>query len=193
MRDIMQSNKALILGAAVVAALAASACSSSSTSSNPTTQTYQQIERLARPAVKEAMQPYMNHDGTNRSSPFNPSDPLIADVNSFMTNVAGRDAQTTAAVAGILIPDVLISDLSKTGVGPAYLGVESGGATGSPFGGRGLHDDVIKTDLGAIFGSTVFALTGHDDGKESVCLADDNVVYGGKHDTTTFPYLGAPR
>ena len=31
---------------------------------------YQQIERLARPAVKELFQQFNNHDSTNRTSPY---------------------------------------------------------------------------------------------------------------------------
>jgi hypothetical protein len=187
----MHSYRAIALSV-LAAALGATACSSSSTSSPSGPQNFVQIERLARPAVKEAFEGYARHDQTNRSSPF--SDPILGtDINMFMTSVAGRDAQTSNFVQGVLIPDVMVADLSKTGVGAAYLGVETGGVTGSPFGGRGLHDDVIKTSLGVIFGGTVAALTAHDDGKESPCLADDNVPYGGKQDTATFPYLGAPR
>jgi hypothetical protein len=187
------------LGAVVIASVAAAACSSSSTNTNPTTQSYTQIERLARPAVKEAFEAYQRHDQTNRSSPF--ADPILpGDITSFMTgasSVANRSGATATALVGVLIPDVMISDLSQSGVGAAYLGVETGGATGSKFGGRGLHDDVIATDLSAIFGNTLSALgLVPDDGAESPCLATDNVPYGssgGKHDTTTFPYVGAPR
>ena len=189
----MRSIKALAFAAVILASMFTVACSKNST--NPGgPQTYTQIERLARPAVKEAFEAYSRHDQTNRSSPF--SDPILpGDINMFMTAVAGRDATTATFVQNVLIPDVMIADLSKIGVGPAYLGVESGGATGSLFGGRGLRDDVIKTDLGAIFGNTVAALSGHDDGKESPCLLDDNVPYLSttKHDTSTFPYVGSPR
>lgn len=187
----MRFHLILALGA-VATLLSVAGCSSSATSTSSGSQNFQQIERLARPAVKEAFEAYARHDQTNRSSPF--ADPILGgDITSFMMTVAGRDATTANFLAGVLIPDVMVADLSKTGVGAAYLGVETGGVTGSLFGGRGLHDDVIKTSLGAIFGGTVAALTGHDDGKESACLADDNVPYGGKQDTNTFPYLGAPR
>lgn len=183
------------LGAVVIASLAAAACSSSSTSSNPTNQSYVQIERLARPAVKEAFEAFANHDKTNRNSPF--SDPVLpTDINNFMTGVAGRNAATANLAQAVLIPDVQVADLSKTGVGAGYLGVETApaGSGISPFGGRGLHDDVIGLSLSVIFGNTLSALgLVADDGKESPCLANDNVPYGGKHDTTTFPYVGAPR
>jgi hypothetical protein len=79
------------------------------------------------------------------------------------------------------------------GAGTAsYLGVETGGATGSKFGGRALNDDVIDISLGAIFGNTLSALgVVPDDGKESPCLTTDNVAYD-KSNTTTFPYVQGP-
>ena len=87
----------------------------------------------------------------------------------------------------------MLADLSQTGVKAAYLGAETGGATGSKFGGRGLNDDVIDISLGAIFGNTIPALKlAPDDGKESKCLTTDNVGPGGHHFTDAFPYIGAP-
>ncbi|HME82960.1 MAG TPA: DUF4331 family protein [Candidatus Eremiobacteraceae bacterium] len=184
------------LCAVAIASVAAGACSSSSTTNTtPGPQSYVQIERLARPAVKEAFEAYARHDQTNRSSPF--SDPVLpGDINSFMTSVAGRSAATANLTQNVLIPDVQVADLSKTGVGAGYLGVETSpaGSGISPFGGRGLHDDVIGLSLSVIFGNTLSALgLVADDGKESPCLATDNVPYGGKHDTATFPYVGSPR
>ena len=74
----------------------------------------------------------------------------------------------------------------------AYLGYETGGATGSKFGGRALDDDVIDISLGAIFGNTLSALgLIPDDHKEAPCLTTDNVGYD-KSNTTTFPYIQAP-
>lgn len=184
------------LGAVLVVSLAAAACSSSSTSSNPSTQSYQQIELLSRPAVKEAFEAFANHDTTNRNSPFSPNPILGTDINSFMTGVAGRNAATANLTQAILIPNVMVADLSKTGVGAGYLGVETSpaGSGISPFGGRSLHDDVIALSLSVIFGNTLSALgLTPDDGHESPCLATDNVPYAAKHDTTTFPYVGTPR
>ena len=73
----------------------------------------------------------------------------------------------------------------------AYLGVESGGATGSKFGGRAISNDIIDLSLGAIFGNTLSYLGVKDDGKELPCLTTDNVAYG-SHDTASFPYVQAP-
>jgi len=155
-------------------------------------QQYVQIERLARPAVKEAFEAFANHDATNRSSPYN--DPLLpGDITSFMTNVAGRSTTWTNTVVGVLIPDEMQADLSQTATDGAYLGVETGGVTGNRFGGRGLDNDVIALSLGVIFGNTLTAVGVPDDGHESWCLSNDNVTDSGKHFSATFPYLGPPQ
>jgi hypothetical protein len=153
---------------------------------------YAQIERLARPAVKEAFEAFDNHDKTNRSTPTN--DPALSDaIVSFTATAAGRSADTAAVLKAVLTPDEMLADLSQTGVKAAYLGSETGGATGSKFGGRGLTDNVIDISLGAIFGNTVSALKlAPDDGKESKCLTTDNVGPQGHHFTDAFPYLGEP-
>lgn len=160
---------------------------------------YHQIERLSRPAVKEAFESYSNHDQSNRTTPAH--DTLLHDsIVNFMETAAGRDATTSTTLAAVLTPDEMQADLSKTVAGcgnvnapcGAYLGVETGGATGNTFGGRWLNDDVIDISLGAIFGNTLSALgVVPDDHHESPCLTTDNVgpaqAYG-----TTFPYVNAP-
>ena len=159
---------------------------------------YQQIERLARPAVKELFQQYANHDATNRTPPWQQpasSQTLYQEIGSFTTAIAGRDAAHAATLQAILIPDELAADLSQSG-SAAYLGVETGGATGGRFGGRGLADDVIDISLGAVFGNTLTALgLVPDDGKQSPCLTTDNVPQQNALDNVTpatFPYVGAP-
>lgn len=161
------------------------------------TAVYQQMERLSRPAVKEATEAFNNHDITNRANPYNKSTDAQLDsaIVSFVGpgGVANRSTQITQVIESILIPDEMTADLSQTGVLGAYLGVETGGATGSKFGGRKLPDDVIAIDLGAIFGNTIPAVTGvPDDGHEAWCLTNDNVPYPGGNGTS-FPYLDAPR
>jgi hypothetical protein len=192
----------ITFGAIYALVLGAASCSGSSTNSAPAqgpTQ-YQQIERLARPAVKELFQAFANHDGTNRTSPA--AQPLSGQtlytaIGSFTTSVAGRDAAHAATLQAILIPDEVSADLSQAGTG-SYLGVETGGATAADkdkFGGRTLADDVIDISLGAVFGNTLSALgLIPDDGKEVPCLTTDNVPQQNAADnvTTTFPYVGAP-
>ena len=182
-----------------IAALTLTACGGGgsttpqpSPSSSPMAQSYTQTELLARPAVKEAFETFANHDTTNRAEPYN--DPLLqSQIGSFMTSVAGRSAATAAAAQAVLYPNEMQLDLSQVSGGTAsYLGVETGGVTGSKFGGRALSDDIIDISLGAIFGNTLAALgAASDDNKETPCLMSDNVGYD-KTNTATFPYVQAP-
>jgi hypothetical protein len=151
--------------------------------------TYKQIELLSRPAVKEAFELFESHDKTNRAEPY--KDPTLkSQINSFALNF--RNAQTAATLQAILYPNEMIVDLSQNTNKASYLGVESGGATGSKFGGRALDDDVIDISLGALFGNTLSALgVIPDDKKEIPCLTSDNVAYD-KHNTDTFPFIQSP-
>lgn len=185
----------ILLIAGAVAAIAAG-CQSNSSSIPGSGPVYQQIERLSRPAVKEAFENFQNHDATNRSSPYDSTTDatLFNAIGTFETTVAGRNPAYGQTLQAVLIPDEMQADLSKTGVQAAYLGVETGGATGSKFGGRGLTSDVIAISLGAIFGTTLSDLgLVAPDGKQKYCLTNDNVSPSGKHFTVTFPYLGSPR
>jgi len=156
-----------------------------------TPQHYVQIELLARPAVKEAFEAFANHDVTNRIEPYGnqSTDPLFSSIGSFTD--AFRAPQYGTTLQAVLYPNEMIADLSQAGPA-AYLGVETGGATGGKFGGRALGDDVIDISLGAIFGNTLSALSlVADDHKEAPCLTTDNVGYD-KANTATFPYIQAP-
>jgi len=193
---------------ALIAVAALAGCSSSS--STPTVHgqsQYQQIERLSRPAIKEAFESFANHDATNRSTPTNDTQ-LKSSIQTFLgappNGVANRSAATSAFIVGVLIPDEMQADLGVNVAGcgtantpcAAYLGHETGGATGTTFGGRWLNDDTIKTSLGIIFGNTVAALGGApDDNAESWCLTDDNLSNGEgtfQSYSATFPYVNAP-
>ena len=190
--------------------LASAGCNGNTSTINGNNQPaqYQQIERLSRPAIKEAFQSFANHDQTNRSAPT-ADGALKSAITTFLGppasgGVANRSAATANFIVSVLIPDEMKVDLSQTVTGcgapnapcAAYLGVETGGATGSRYGGRWLNDDTIKTSLGVIFGNTVAALGGApDDGNESWCLSDDNLSKGeGTFQSygATFPYVNTP-
>lgn len=150
---------------------------------------YKQIELLSRPAVKEAFELFKDHNKTNRSEPYD--DPVLrGQIKSF--TLAFRSKTNAETLQAILYPNVMKVDLSQKTTTAAYLGYETGGATGSKFGGRGLSDDVIDISLGAIFGNTLSALgLIPDDHMEAPCLTTDNVAYD-KSNTNTFPYVQAP-
>ena len=175
-----------------------------------------QVERLARPAVKEATESFDQHDETNRSSPWNDTT-LKNSVYSFMVNGAHRSPRLAHAVTGVLIPDEIEANLHAHG--PArYLAVETQGKSGLPtavvrvvptiplggikkaigdpyreFGGRDPSSPVIDLSLGVIFG-TLGQKVGlaPNDGKGTPCLTSDNVHAGSRGVTKSFPYIGQP-
>jgi len=155
---------------------------------------YAQIDRLARPAVNEVFATVANdrHEVNDVDSPPEDQFELKNDIDSFLISPANRSPAIRAVIESVLVPDMLKADLSKTD-SAAYLGVETGGATGGKFGGRKLTDDVVTTSLGIIFGNTIPALgLAPDDGNEIPTLTNDHVGPGGKHFLPTFPYLGNP-
>ncbi len=162
--------------------------------STGTKTTFSQIDRLGRPAVNELFGTVANnqHMQNNMDNPTDDAGKIGVEINDFMVGTAGRSQATADALKAVLVPDVLVADLSQAKA--AYLGVETGGATGGTFGGRALTDDVIDISLGAVFGKTISALgLAPDDGKEIPTLTSDNVDASAKHFTSTFPYLGAPQ
>jgi len=196
-------NKRYTFGliALALAGAIAGGCSSNSAALNPqtlqppagaraaTATSYKQIELLSRPAVKEAFELFKDHNTTNRSEPYN--DPVLqSQIASFA--MMFRSQQWSQTLQAVLYPNVMKVDLSQKTTKAAYLGYETGGATGSKFGGRALDDDIIDISLGAIFGNTLSALgLIPDDHKEVPCLTTDNVAYD-KSNTKTFPYIQAP-
>lgn len=155
---------------------------------NAAKQSFVQIELLARPAVKEAFEAFESHDKTNRSEPY--ADPTLhGQIGSFTRQF--RSATIAKTLQSVLYPNEMKLDLSQNTTTAAYLGVESGGATGSKFGGRALKDDIIDLSLGAIFGNTLVYLGVADDGKEAPCLTTDNVAYSSTT-ASSFPFVQAP-
>ena len=122
---------------------------------------YHQQDRLARPAVNEALATVsgLRHHVNNTDNPTDDAGQLKGDIESFLTFPAGRSTAIKNAIEAVLVPDVMIADLSQMGVGAAYLGVETQGISGSKFGGRALIDDVVDTDLGAVFGNLIPVLS----------------------------------
>lgn len=164
------------------------------TTSVPNGRYWKQMDRLARPVINEVFATVKNnrHKINDEIPPTLDSQFIANDIKGFMAFPAGRSVQIQNTVAAVLVPDVLKADLRETGA--AYLGYETGGATGGRFGGRKLTDDVIDISLGVVFGTTLSDLgLVTPDGNEIPTLTSDNVGPQGKHFTNTFPYLGAPR
>jgi hypothetical protein len=168
---------------------------------NPTTPTasYVQIELLARPAVKEALENFNDHKTTNAVEPYAgaPADPLYAEIKSTEDTLrppnAALGTDYGAAAQSILYPNEIAVNLGST-TNASYLGVETGGATGGTFGGRDLGDDVINISLGALFGNTLAKLNVQkDDGEENNCISQQNTSQrASQAKIATFPYLSPP-
>jgi hypothetical protein len=155
---------------------------------------YVQQERLARPVINEVFATVSNnrHSVNNKINPIQDINELDKDVNGFLTFPAGRSPAIRRAIRSVVIPDVMVADLSSNDRA-SYLGFETGGATGGRFGGRDLLDDVADISLGIIFGDTVPALgLAPDDGAEIPALTTDNVDSSTKNFLDVFPYLGRP-
>jgi len=183
---------------------------------SPNSEDFHQIERWGRPAVKEALERFIDHDTTNRVEPYN--DPVLKrDVYRYMVapkpNGAGRSPAVANALVKLVYPDEMQVNLAANGHA-TYLGVETKGLSGLPvgvvrivpdaglkglksslrngarqFGGRDLYSPVIDLSLGAIYGSILPKIgVAHDDHKETACLTSDNVKPA-ERALSDFPYL----
>lgn len=199
MKNIWKISGALSVVAVGLAGCGGGSDNNNGGGNNGGTPTFTQQERLARPVVNEVLATVAErrHSINNTINPTQDVSQLKNDIRGFMKFPAGRSDAIADKVAEILVPDVMIADLSKSGPA-AYLGVETGGKTGSTFGGRKLTDDVVDTSFGIVFGKTVTNAPGGlglapDDGKEIPALTSDNVGVGGHNFSSSFPYLQAPR
>jgi hypothetical protein len=179
--------------------------------------TWTQVERLGRPAVKEATESFANHDATNRAA-LTDDGVLAKSIREYMIHTAGRSTAVADAAVKLLIPDFIEADLAQSG--PArYLAVETNGKSGFPlqiirtvppdgidgikkalgdsyrhFGGRDPRSPVIDLSLGAIYGSLIPKLgLAPDDNRETDCLTSDSTTPAAKHPLRGFPYLGESR
>jgi uncharacterized protein DUF4331 len=152
-----------------------------------------QEERLARPAVKELFEHFGAHEGSNHVAPYR-DEYMRAAIPKFVAAVPHRSAAISGVLSAILIPDEMSADLTQSGPA-AYLGVETGGATGGKFGGRGLTDNVVDISLEAVFGNVIPALKlAPDDGWENGCLISQHVTsgQGGAQTQAGFPFFANP-
>jgi hypothetical protein len=149
---------------------------------------WSQVDRMGRPAINTVVNssgPIVGAD-PNAKNVFNGTKPagdaryteaVISALQAFSsldTEGPYSDAQA-AALAGVLLPDVLTFD--KSSLLPA------------PLNGRALADDVIDTELRIITGGDPLGL--FDDRDADGGVNSDGV---GPHDDylTVFPYLGVP-
>jgi hypothetical protein len=155
---------------------------------------YQQVERLARPAINEGL--ILTNDFLNALNSVGPdfeaaalagqqpaadiAQPIVAEAKQTLLAIGNSDARADALL-GAFLPDVMRIDIS----GPSGYANDLN-AKGAPVRGRMLMDDVVDITLSVL-----------SDG----AIASDNVSYEGTpgnpaqgHDPleTSFPYLALP-
>lgn len=189
----MRTNIPRAVGAAAVALLAA--CSDDPASTGPLTvqpsadvstnqsgaRIYSQRDRLANPLVSEVMVVKIRHDKYNSGIPSTDVAAWTNDLTGFVTGVAGRSPAYASAIAGALLPDMLLTYPKRDGKPVFWLSWVFGG-----YGGRSLPDDVVDIGLGAIFGTLLGNTNNVTPG-----LTTDNVDANDVPFRSTFPYLAA--
>lgn len=97
-----------------------------------------QIDRMGRPAISTVLIPDGRKDAFNEAEPEDDVKDFTPDVISTLKTAFDRKDADAAAIAGILLPDILTVDTSKR---TAFLN------------GRNLDDDVIDTALQVVTGN----------------------------------------
>jgi hypothetical protein len=146
---------------------------------------FTQRERLGNPLVSEVMIRKAHHHAHNTGTPATDVGEFTDDLTGFMTQVAGRDAGYASAIAGALLPDMLVTYPKRDNLNPAtqvfWLSWAFGG-----YGGRRLTDDVVDIGLGALFGSLLGNTNNVTPGLTTDNVSSNDVAFGG-----SFPYLAA--
>jgi len=147
---------------------------------------FTQRERLGNPLVSEVMIRKAHHHEHNTGLPSTDVGDFTDDLTGFVSGVAGRDAAYANAIAGALLPDVLVTYPKRDNLNPGtrvfWLSWVFGG-----YGGRRLTDDVVDIGLGAIFGSLLGNTNNVSPGLTTDNVSSNDVAFG-----SSFPYL-APR
>lgn len=157
---------------------------------------FDQIERLGNPLVSEVMLEKRLHSFHNTTNPGTDVANFRNDLIRFVTDVAGRDAGYAAAVAGALLPDMLLVFPNRAG-GMTAANADDSGVVGwltfalapnnTGYGGRKLdNDDAVDKGLSVIFGAAL-----GNESNVSPGLTTDNVP-DPRNEPGTFPYLADP-
>ena len=185
-----------VVALVVAASVAAAGCSDEQADGNNSitavgasasraNRTYTQRERLGNPLVSEVMIRKAQHHAHNTGIPSTDAAEFTDDLTGFVTGVAGRDAGYASAIAGALLPDMLVTYPRRDNVNPGtpvfWLSWVFGG-----YGGRGLTDDVVDIRLAAIFGSLLGNTNNVTPGLTTDNVGANDVAFQG-----TFPYLAA--
>jgi len=141
---------------------------------------FSQRERLANPLVSEVTVVKARHALYNYGVPSTDVAQFRADVEAFVTGVAGRDPAVATTISSVLLPDMLLVYPKRATSSVGWLSWAFGG-----YGGRALSDDVVDIGLMAIFGG----LLGIDLEHVTPGLSTDNVDANDAAFLASFPYL----
>ena len=126
-----------------------------------------------------------HHHEHNTGLPATDIADFTDDLTGFVTGVAGRDAGYANAIAGALLPDMLVTYPRRDNLNPGtqvfWLSWVFGG-----YGGRTLNDDVVDIGLAAIFGSLLGNTSNVTPGLTTDNVGSNDVPFG-----ASFPYLAA--
>jgi hypothetical protein len=152
---------------------------------DPYTGKYQQVERLARPAINEGLITSNNLLNTFNSVPptvdLSPAAAPIGNEAVRTLKALGNSDERTKALLGAFLPDVMrIDTTGASGYGNAL------NAKGSPIRGRMLKDDVIDTTLSVLTNGAVKSDNTSYEGTPG------NPGQGHKPLVPSFPYLALP-
>ena len=146
---------------------------------------YQQVERLARPAINEGL--IVSNDLLNTFNRVPPTVDTSADAAPIATEAVrtlkalGNNDERIKVLVGAFLPDVMRIDTT----GPSGYG-KATNAKGSLIGGRMIKDDVIDITLDALSNGKIKGDNASYEGTGS------NAAQGHKPLEANFPYLALP-
>jgi hypothetical protein len=154
--------------------------------SNDVPATFNQMQRLGNPLVSEVLLLKRDHLFHGSTGPSDDVANFAANVKGFVAAFRPQATGLQNAIAGTLLPDMLIINTDQPQNTAGYLSYVLA-ANGKGYGGRKLADDVVDISLTAVFSDLL-------DPTQFVCkpftlpLCTDNVGSHGAF-TNTFPYL----
>ncbi len=161
--------------------------------------TFNQVERLARPAVNEGL--VVSNDFLNALNQNGPdfeaaalanqlpqaqqdaANAVVAEAKNTLLKLGNTDARANALL-GAFLPDVMRIDTTQASNYDVTIPASCLNSKGSPICGRKLTDDVI--DL------TLKVLTNNPAATDNVSYQGSNLAQGHKQLAPSFPYLALP-
>lgn len=166
-----------------------------------TTRTFVQLERLGNPLAMEVFVDKREHSAHDAFAPFRDPDHFTDDYIGFITRVGGRDEPFARAIAAAFLgtrsnpgDKIAIFPNRQSGFTAADLEGDNPQVgflshilfPGQGFGGRTINEDVVDTELGALFGTALLP------DATAPGLSTDNVSETNPPILDRFPYFPAP-